>query len=76
MCIHKLHVEQVKGYLVGGEFIGEIPLYHKILAAFLTGENVSHFPACCQPALTFSNYCHHSHCFFSFHNKFFFFLNK
>lgn len=47
MCIHKLHVEQVKGYLVGSEFIGEIPLYHKILAAFLTGENVSHFPACC-----------------------------
>ncbi|KAE8039201.1 hypothetical protein FH972_011631 [Carpinus fangiana] len=27
----------VKTYLVGGEFIGDIPLYHKILAAFLTG---------------------------------------
>ncbi|KAK7817535.1 mitochondrial uncoupling protein 2 [Quercus suber] len=27
----------VKRYLVGSEFIQEIPLYHKILAAFLTG---------------------------------------
>ncbi|KAG2670026.1 hypothetical protein I3760_14G064600 [Carya illinoinensis] len=27
----------VKTYLVGSEFIGDIPVYHKILAAFLTG---------------------------------------
>lgn len=40
MCEHKLHVGQVKTYLVGSEFIGDIPLYHKILAAFLTGEYV------------------------------------
>ncbi|KAG6631322.1 hypothetical protein CIPAW_13G083500 [Carya illinoinensis] len=27
----------VKTYLVGGGFIGDVPLYHKILAALLTG---------------------------------------
>lgn len=27
----------LKTYLVGGEFIGDIPLYHKVLAALLTG---------------------------------------
>lgn len=27
----------VKTYLVGSEFVGEVPLYHKILAALLTG---------------------------------------
>ncbi len=44
MCLHKLHVEQLKTYLVGGEFIGDIPLYHKVLAALLTGEYVWSLP--------------------------------
>ena len=29
---------QVKTFLVGSDFIGDIPLYQKILAALLTGE--------------------------------------
>jgi hypothetical protein len=30
-------VEQVKSFLVGSDFVGDIPLYQKILAALLTG---------------------------------------
>lgn len=37
LYIHKLLVEQVKLFLVGSAFVGEIPIYHKVLAALLTG---------------------------------------
>ncbi|KAL3007267.1 hypothetical protein AAZX31_08G324200 [Glycine max] len=36
-CTYELHHEQVKTFLVGSAFVGEVPLYHMILAALLTG---------------------------------------
>jgi len=37
-CTYELHHEQVKTFLVGSAFVGEVPIYHMILAALLTGE--------------------------------------
>lgn len=31
-------IGQVKTFLVGSDFVGDIPLYEKIFAALLTGE--------------------------------------
>lgn len=36
-CTYELHNGQVKTFLVGSAFVGEVPLYHMILAALLTG---------------------------------------